>query len=153
MFGVDFRSYPTSISTIMSHIGLCSCKGIHLSNTCTNSRHTYSSIWHNHKSFSPFPSIRWGWFPPFRWWFPSLDESYFKLGGIYLCLGLFTILFFRWPLRYDVWTFMRLFCPKWFCEWFQLLFRNMWAHYLRSCSTFNFTFVFYILIPSVREVI
>jgi hypothetical protein len=36
MFGIDSKSNPTSINTITPCMGLCSCKGIHSSNTCTN---------------------------------------------------------------------------------------------------------------------
>jgi hypothetical protein len=36
MFGVDSKSYPTSINMIMSHISLCLCKEVHLNNMCTS---------------------------------------------------------------------------------------------------------------------
>jgi hypothetical protein len=102
---------------------------------------------------SPFPSIHWGWFFPFRWWFPSWNGGYFKSKDIYLCFGLFTTSFFWRPLGNVVWTFMILFCPKWIYKWFQTFSRSMWAHCLKSCSTFSITFVFYISIFSIGNVI
>jgi len=95
MFGIDIRSYPTFISTIMLHTCLCSCKGVSSSNMCTSSKHTYNPIWWNHMSPLSFPSTCWGWSPPFPWWFPSRDKSCFRLGGIYFYLGLFTMFFFN----------------------------------------------------------
>jgi hypothetical protein len=98
MFGIDSRSYPTSISAIMSCMSLCSCRGV-----CSNSTHisfeqTCSPILWDHGSPSPFPLICWGWFPPFCWWFSSWDGGYFRLRGICLCFGSITTSFFDGPL-------------------------------------------------------
>ncbi len=41
-FGVNLRSYPTSINMIMLCMGPCSCRGVCSSNMCTSSKHTYS---------------------------------------------------------------------------------------------------------------
>jgi hypothetical protein len=46
-----------------------------------------------------------------------------------------------------------LFCPRWFCEWFWPLFQSMWAHCLRSCSTFSVVFVLCVLTPIIGEVV
>jgi hypothetical protein len=99
----------------------------------------------------PSPSTHWGWFPHFHQWFSSWDGGYFILGGICLCLDSFTTSFFWRPLEYGVWIFMKLFCPKWFCEWYQLIFQGMCAHCLRSCSTFSIEFTFSILTFRIRE--
>ncbi len=94
-------------------------------------------------SLLPSRSICWAWYPPLHWWFPSWNGGYFRLGGIYFCLGSFTMSFFRWPFGYGLWTCMKLFCPTWFCEWFWFLCQGMWAHCSRSYSTFNITFFFF----------
>jgi hypothetical protein len=147
MFGVDSISYPTSISTITSHIGCYSCKGVHLSNICTNSNHTYNPIWWDHENPSPFPSIRWDWFPSFHWWFPSWYGSYFRLGGIYLCFGLFTVSFFKWPLNYGVWILWNYFVPDDFICGFNFFFK-VCTHIVRAhdppsilCLVFTFWFL------------
>jgi hypothetical protein len=44
MFGVNSKSYPTSISTITPSTGPCLCRGIHLNNMCTSSKHTCSPM-------------------------------------------------------------------------------------------------------------
>jgi len=58
-----------------------------------------------------------------------------------------------WSIGYGVWAFIKKICLKWFCEWFRPLFQHMWAHCLRSCSTFSITFVFCISIPSIGKTI
>ncbi len=93
-FGIDFRTYPTSIGLIMSCMGPCSCRGVHSSNTRINSEHTCNPIWCNHGSSLPFPPSYWSWSPPFHGWLPSWDEGYFKSKNIYFCFGSFTIFFF-----------------------------------------------------------
>ncbi len=133
--------------------GLCSCRGICLNSTCTSFEHTCSFILRHHKCPSPFPSICWGWFFPLCWWFSSWDKGYFRSRSIYLCFDSFTTSFFWWPLRYGVWIFTKLFCPRWFCEWFWPLFQSMWAHCLRSCSTFSVVFVLCVLTPIIGEVV
>ncbi len=80
-----------------------------------------------------------------------LHEGYFRWGNICFCFGSFTMSFFGWPFRYGVWIFMRLFCFRWFYKWFQPLFRGMWAHCSKSCSTFSIMFVFCILTLSVGK--
>jgi hypothetical protein len=46
-----------------------------------------------------------------------------------------------------------LFCPKWLYGWLWPFFLSMWTHCSRSCSTFDVTFVFYILIPNVGKIV
>jgi hypothetical protein len=59
-----------------------------------------------------------------------LKWGYFRLKNIYLCFGLFAMSFFRWPFGYGVWSFMRLFCPRWLCEWLQLFFWSIVQGYV-----------------------
>ncbi len=105
-------------STHLCRSGPCSCRVVCSSSMCTSFEHTCSPIWWNHQSPSPSPSTCWWLISHFWRWFPSSNKGYFRLGGIYLCFGLFTTSFFWWPFRYGVWMFTKLFCPKWFCEWF-----------------------------------
>jgi len=44
IFKDDTRSYSTSISTITSHISICLCRGICLSNTCIGPLHSHGPI-------------------------------------------------------------------------------------------------------------
>jgi len=153
MLGINSISYLISISTIMSCMDPCSCRGVHSNNTHISSKHTYSHIWWDHRNPSLFSLTCWGWFSPFCWWFPSWEKGYFRLKGICLCFGSIITSFFQWPFRYGVWTFMRLFFPKWLCEWFWPFFKSMWAYCLRSCSTFNIVFVFCILTLNIKEIV
>ncbi len=153
MFGIDSRFYPTSISTIMSCMGSCSCKGAHSNNTHISSKHTCNHIWWDHGNPSLFPLTCWGWSPLFCWWFSSWDRGYFRLKGICLCFGSITTSFFQWHLKHSVWAFMKLVFLKWFCEWLWPLFWGMWAHCLRSCSTFNIVFVFCISTLNIKKVV
>jgi hypothetical protein len=137
----------------MLHTNFCSCRGIRLNKKCTSFEHTCSPIRQVRMSPSPFPSTCWSWYPPFHWWFPSWNEGYVRLGGIYFYLNLFTMSFFWWPFGYGVWTFMKLFCPRWFYEYLWLLCQCMWAHCLRSYSTFNITFSFSIPTLNIGEVV
>jgi hypothetical protein len=50
MFGVDSKSYPTSINMIMSHISLWLCREVHLNNTCTSFEQTCNPIRCDHES-------------------------------------------------------------------------------------------------------
>jgi hypothetical protein len=142
MFGIDSRSYPNSINTMMSWMGPCSCRGEHSNNTHISFKHTCNHIWWDHGNPSLFPFTCWGWSPSFCWWFLSWHKGYFKLKGICLCFGSIVTFVFWWPLGYSVWAFMRLFFLKWFYEWLWPLFWGMWAHCLRSCSTFSIMFFF-----------
>jgi hypothetical protein len=90
---------------------------------------------------------------PFCWWFPSLNRGYFRLEGICFCLGSFTMPLFWWPFEYGLWTFIRFFCLRWFCQCLLPLFWSMWVHCSRSCFTFSITFVLCILILNVGEAI
>ncbi len=63
-FGVDYRSYPTLISTITPCMGPYSCKGVCSNSTCISPKHTCSPIWQNHGNHLPFPCISLSWFPP-----------------------------------------------------------------------------------------
>ncbi len=55
MFGIDSKSYPTFIKTIMAHTSPCSCRGVHSSNMCISFKHTYNPLWWNHESPSLSP--------------------------------------------------------------------------------------------------
>jgi hypothetical protein len=133
--------------------GLCSCQGMCLNNTCISFKHICSFILWDHMSLLFFPSTCWGWFPHFCWWFLSWNICYFRLEGIYFCFDSFTMSLFLWPFRYGVWTFTRLFCPKWFYKWFWHLFQGMWAHCLRSCSAFNVVFILCVLTLNVGKIV
>ncbi len=57
MFGIDSKSYLTSISTIMPCMGPCSCRGVYSNNTHISSKHTCSHVWWNHENPSLFSSL------------------------------------------------------------------------------------------------
>jgi hypothetical protein len=67
MFGVNSRSYPTSINTTTLRMGLRSSRGVCSNNMRISSEHTCSSIWWDHGSLSPSPLFCWSWFPSFCW--------------------------------------------------------------------------------------
>ncbi len=153
MFEITFKSYPILISTITPRMGPCLCKGVCSSSTCTSPKHTYSPIWKDHGSLSPSPCTFWSGSPPFCWWFSSWNKGYFILKNIYLSFGLFTTFFSSGPLGMVYELLGHCFVPEDSTKWLWLLFRNMWAHCLRSCSPFNVIFVFCILIFNIRETI
>ncbi len=130
-FKLWIRYFPTWNNFLKgtNFITPCTCpysyRGVCSSNTWISFEHTHSPIWWNHESFFLYSPTYWSWFPPFCWCFSSWDESYFRLGNICLCFGLFTTSFFRWRFGYDVWTSTRLFCPRWLCECFRLLLQGM----------------------------
>ncbi len=99
---------------------------------------------------SPFPSTCCGWFPPFHWWYPTWNGGYFRFINIYFCFGLFTTSFFLWPFTYDIWTFMRLFCPRWLCEWFRPFFWSIVQGYVPPWVSQLF---FFVSIPSIKKVV
>jgi hypothetical protein len=100
--------------------------------------------------FHPFIEVD---FPPFVDDFHPEMKVILNQEAFYFCFGSFTTSFFQWPFGYGVWTSTRLFCPIWCYEWFRPLLWGMWAHCSRSCSTFNITFAFCILIFSVEEIV
>ncbi len=122
---------------ITSCMNPSSCKGVCLSNVHINSKHTYNPIWWNHKSPSPSPYTHWGWSsPPFANDFHPKMEVILNQEAFVFALVLSPHPFLV-PFRYGIWIFMKLFCPKWFCEWLRPLFWGMWAHCSRSCSTLH----------------
>jgi hypothetical protein len=123
-----------------------------LNNTCTNSKQTYNPIWQDHGSESLLHPLVEVDITPFVN-DSILRQMLFWLGNIYFCFGSFTTFFFQWPFEYDVWTFTKLFHPKWLCERFQPLFQSIWAHCSRSCSTLSFNLVFYMSTSNVGKTI
>jgi hypothetical protein len=122
MFGVNFKSYPTSINIITLRMNPCSCRGICLSSRCVSSKHTYNPFDKTMKIlclhlFHPFVEVNL----PLSLMFPFWDGGYFRLACIYLCASSFIIFFW---VAFQVWcmSFTRLFCPIWFYEWLRLFF-------------------------------
>ncbi len=83
--------------------------------------------------------------PPFCQWFPFKNQGYFRLGNIYFHFSMFATSFIYWFFKYDVWTFMKLFCPRLLYEWLSIFFWGMWAHCSRSyfhiCTTFAYKII------------
>jgi len=142
MFRIDFKSYPISINMIMPCIGLCSCNGIIQTVHALALNTPIAPSDETMRVFCLLHLLAKVDFPPFIDDFHLETKVTSNQKNIYLYFGLFTTFFFRWPLKYGVWTFTKLFCPKWLYEWLQPLFLNIWAHCSRSCSTFTIAFTF-----------
>jgi len=96
MFGIDSKSYPTSINIITPHMHLCLCRGVRSINTCitlnTHATPLNKTIIILHL-VHPFAKVD---FPPFVDDFHPKIMVILNWEDLYLPCT-FTIFFFRWP--------------------------------------------------------